>query len=195
MAKKKKSWLLRIIISVFLLVIVAGVCLYFYIQPDRPIGWQAVPDNSLPSILKRVTQERSREITISEQEWNQYASTYVQQLLKQKPEWTQWNVQGMDIQLLEDQLDVTLHLRPWDMLDAEFHIYLDVNWNTQTQTLLLTPSRMTLKHIPIPERWLESQQKPIAFDLRAYLPALIQVDDIRAETGQWTIRFGLRKDK
>ncbi|MBD8499417.1 hypothetical protein [Paenibacillus arenosi] len=192
MAKKKRSWLLRIIISVFLLVIVAGICLYFYVQPDRPIGWQAMPGDNIPSILKRVAQERSREITISEQEWNQYASIFVQRLLQQKPEWSQWNVQGMNSKLLDDQIHVTLHLRPWDMLDAEFHIYLDVNWDTQTQTLLLAPSRVTLKHIPLPHRWLE-QQKPLTFDLRPYLPSLIQVEDIRATTGQWTIRFGLTK--
>lgn len=192
MFRKLYRSMIRIVVIFLVLVLLAGIGLYFYIQPSETIGFAEPVQVPLSNRIQEVLNNRAIKITISEEEMNGYAGEEIQRLLAANKDMEQLNITGMHIELEADRAIVRTQVEQRWGIRAEVHIDMNVRWEQEHQRIKLVPTDIHIKDIPLPIRWFSIPEEGWTFSLQPLLPKWVYIKSLTMQDGGWLIHFGFR---
>ncbi len=178
---KVMKGLIKFLIIGLVLVLLAGLAAWYYLRPAEQLDLHYETISVMDKLTETI-KNRKLELSFNESEMNHIIKKNLEPHVNDHI-----HIKGAHFTLLDKKIKALLHIRYYDLADAEITVEYAVKW--QDPVLVLTPTSLSAKALPLPLDWVKEIEAPIP------LPAedLIEIKAIQLTPQQMTFQFGLRK--
>lgn len=184
-------WLLSIIVTI---IIITGVGLYFYIQPEEPIALVDPVEVPLRERIEEMIQNRALRFTVTETEMNGYASEEIRKLQASQfgaEAEGKYRITGIKLSLEPDLVHVQAQTEAAFGIKAEVFIDLNLRWDEVNQQIHMLPTSFRVKNISLPVEWLPIPEQALTISLQPYLPRWVYVKELTLQDEGLLVQLGL----